>query len=114
MTYLSGPVDDLVRVFGAQNAEEIARTLIKKVKVETAYTPPYIIDDPFAPGEPNPFLEKIRPKVTLYTVQNRPVSIEPYGPPGETQWPKVKRNAAIAGAGVGLVTAWILYRAFLR
>lgn len=73
---------------------------ITRVEVHTAYGPPIVLDDPFAPGPPNPYLQALKPEVVLY-VGDTPVTAAPYGEPGPTKWPQV-RTAAWIGAFAGL------------
>lgn len=82
---------------------DILRSLVTQVRVDTAYLPPIVIEDPFKPGQgpPSPVLQALKPRITLM-VSGRPVVVAPYGDPGPSKWPAIKTGLAIAG-GIGLV-----------
>jgi len=91
---------------------QIARTAIRRVEVATAYGPPIVLDDPFAPGPPNPALQRLRPKISIYTRgQRTPIVIAPYGKPGPSRWPDIERGLKILGLGLaGLGVFWVVRR----
>ncbi len=96
--------------FPEVDAMPIAESLIKRVTVETAYGPSFDFEDPFAPGPPNPYLEKLKPKITLFTPAGQPVVIAPYGNPPPTKWPML-RDALVVGGVLGVVgIAWLALR----
>ena len=76
---------------------ELARGYISRVEVDTAYGPSFVFDDPFEPGPPNPYLEKLKPRVKLW-IAGHPTVIEPYGAPGPTKWPLIR--AAVIASGI--------------
>lgn len=85
---------------------------VQSIVIETAYGPPIVIDDPLKPAPPNPFLQALKPKITLTIKGQNPLIITPYGDPGVTRWPIVKVGALVLG---GLLVAGIgygIYRAF--
>jgi len=75
--------------------------MITRVDVDTAYGPSIIINDPFAPGPPNPYLQALKPKVTLH-IGDQKVDFQPYGAPGPTKWPVIATGAAVAGVLIGV------------
>lgn len=87
-------------------AEALAK-MITRIDVETAYGPPIVLNDPFAPGPPNPYLKALKPRVTIQ-VAGQQIQMKPYGDPGVTKWPLVATGAALVGA-VGL--AYVGYKA---
>ena len=108
------PLNDILSYWQAAAAEAdpipMARELIKRVEVTTAYGPSIELDDPFAPGPPNPYLEKLQPQVKLFTPAGKPIVIAPYGTPPTTRWPMVKA-AAVGGVIVGgLGLLWLTFR----
>ena len=87
---------------------QLARTAIEKVEVDTAYGPQIAIADPFAPGPPNPYLQKLKPRIRIYASGSpTPVVMEPYGAPGPSAWPLI-RDSLIVGSVV-LGAAGILW-----
>ena len=74
---------------------------IKVLQIESAFTPPIILEDPFAPGPPNPVMQMLKPKITLGYKSKyiKDTKLAPYGEPVPNHWPKVKVGAAIFGAG---------------
>lgn len=94
-----------VSALPGSQAEAFAK-MISRIDVETAYGPPIIINDPFKPGPPNPYLSALKPRVTL-TIADQKVDIAPYGAPGPTKWPIIATGAAVAGVLVGV---WGVYR----
>lgn len=88
---------------------EIARAAISRVEVDTAYGPSIKLDDPFAPGPPNPYMQRLQPRIRLYWRGEgvEPLKIAPYGDPGPTKWPLVQ--AALVGAGF-IVVGGMLWR----
>lgn len=79
---------------------------ITSLTVETEYLPPIMLSDPFAPGKPNPLLQRLKPRVTLTLADGLgdPVVLTPYGAPGPSKWPVVQAFgiAAIVGVVVGI------------
>jgi len=101
-------------VQGAQHLDlnEVARAMISKVDVDTAYGPSISIDDPFEPGPPNPYLQRLKPRVVLHLRggEAQPVVIAPYGEPGPTQWPLIRSALIVSGFAVGGLALWKLLR----
>lgn len=75
---------------------------ITGLTVETAWTPPVVIRDPFKPGAPSPLMKLLRPRVTFELAGGKvkPLVIAPYGDPGPTRWPLVLAGGALV---LGLV-----------
>jgi hypothetical protein len=84
--------------------QEVMAGLVRQVSVETAYLPPLVIDDPFAPGPPAPILQALKPKITLTLATGKPLVMAPYGDPGQSRWPALRAVLLVAGLiGVGLM-----------
>lgn len=91
-------------------AENIARSAIQRIDIKTSYGPPITIDKPFEPGPPNPYLEKLKPEITLTFSNGQKTRMVPYGKPGPSQWPKIQAYAKWAGVATSaLVGALILF-----
>lgn len=77
---------------------EQLRGWITAIKLETAYSPPIIIRDPFAPGAPSPLLSALKPRITIEVAGGsaKPILIAPYGAPEPSRWPALKLAAAAA------------------
>lgn len=89
--------------------DELMR-LITRVEVHTAYGPSIELDDPFEPGPPNPYLQKLKPRIVFY-VGDYPIAMQPYGAPGPTKWPEIEGALKIGGA---LAAAALVWWFFLR
>jgi hypothetical protein len=70
---------------------------IKSIKIETAFLPEIYLPDPFKPGPPNPFLQALKPKITVETTGLGNQTVSPYGDPGPSMWPQIKTALLIAG-----------------
>ncbi len=81
------------------------RNLVERATVETTLMPPLVLNQPFAPGPPNPLLQMLRPRITL-RVAGSDVVLAPYGDPGVSRWPVVKV--------VGMTIGGLLLGAALR
>ena len=81
----------------------VFENMVTKLTVETAYTPPLILDNPFAPGPPSPVLKALKPRITLELMNGTvdPVIIEPYGPPVPNHWGMVQIFMAAGVFGLG-------------
>lgn len=88
---------------------EIAREMISRIDVDTAYGPSITLDDPFAPGPPNPYLQKLKPRVKLHMRGEgiEPVKIAPYGDPGPTKWPLIQTSLYV---GAFVIAGGLLYK----
>jgi hypothetical protein len=114
VSYVGGLFDSLQNVVATAtptgDSRDLARRLVKKVIIESRYTPPVTLHDPFAPGPPNPVMERVRPRVTVM-VGDQPIVIEPYGAPGKNEWPRIRKNLETAGyVGAGLLAAFAIYK----
>jgi len=78
---------------------------IKKITVETAYLPRIELNDPFAPGPPNPLLQALKPKVTIETASMEPIIMQPYGAPGPTKFPLIS-VVTLAGLAALIYVGW--------
>ena len=84
--------------------DQLARQ-ITAVRIETSVLPDIVIADPFAPGPPNPLLQRLRPKITLEIAHGEapPVVIAPYGDPAASEFDAASAiwgTAAIGALGV--------------
>lgn len=88
-------------------------SLVKGVKIETAYLPPIELRDPFGAGggAPNPLLAALKPRITIDAAFGGPITVAPYGDPGESRWPLVQAGLVLAGGAIGL---WLLSRLLRR
>lgn len=76
---------------------------VQGIRVDSAYLPPIIIDNPLAPGAPNPVLSALKPKITITLAHGlNPVTVAPWGDPGATKWPALRAGLLIAGFGAAL------------
>jgi len=80
------------------------RKRLKNITIESAYGPTISLDDPLKPGPPNPFLQRLQPRITVDIKGTDPLVIEPYGQPPETKWPLIK-TVSVSVASFLLVTA---------
>jgi hypothetical protein len=69
---------------------------IKSIKVESAFLPDIYLPDPFQPGPPSPFLQALKPKITVETNGLGNQTIAPYGEPGPSMWPQIKTALLLA------------------
>ena len=86
---------------------------ITGIKVESEYGPTFEIPNPFQPGPPNPFLQALKPKITLELMngQVQPIIIAPYGEPSGEGTTKAQTAGLM---GVGLIGALIYGSKWLR
>ena len=68
---------------------------IRSIKIESAWSPPLVLQDPFRPGPPSPLMVSLKPKITLSTDLTKDVIMAPYGEPVPNKWPIVKIGAVI-------------------
>lgn len=70
---------------------------VRGLRIESAFLPDIYLPDPFAPNQkPNPFLQALKPKITLETSLGNK-TMTPYGDPGPSHWPTIKRAFWIGG-----------------
>jgi hypothetical protein len=78
---------------------------IKTIRVETRWTPPIVITDPFGgspkagPGMGAQIGRWFRPAVTVETALG-PIRTAPWGEPGPSQWPVVRTGMMLAIIGL--------------
>lgn len=90
---------DLAKSYGLDTAlEDEIRKRFKSITIESAYGPTIVLDDPLKKGPPNPFLEKLQPKITVNVKGAKPIVLAPYGTPGPTKWPMIKNGTLLGGA----------------
>lgn len=70
---------------------------ITQIQIESSLTPTIVLDKPFEPGPPNPFMSFLRPKVTLRSNLTKDVVMEPYGKPND-YWPVIKIGLIATGS----------------
>lgn len=65
---------------------------VSSVTVETAFTPPIVLNDPFKKSEtPSPLMQMVKPRVTLkFKRYFHPAVMNPYGNPEPSKWPLVQ------------------------
>jgi len=77
--------------------------LVQEIRIESAYLPTIDLKDPFAPGATpgagHWLLEQLKPKVTIVPRQAyiNPITAAPFGEPGPTHWPTIKKGLTLAG-----------------
>lgn len=74
-------------------------SLIKEIRIDTAYAPPLIVNDPFQPGASNWWLNQLKPKITIIprSPYLKPMVSAPWGDPGVTKWPEIRTVLEVAG-----------------
>jgi hypothetical protein len=86
---------------------DLLRDSVKRIVVETAWLPPIVIEDPFAPAPPGAPSEKIgrllKPRVTVETAFG-PVVSQPWGTPTQN-WPMLR--ILLPTLGVLSFLAWV-------
>jgi hypothetical protein len=63
--------------------------LVNSITIESAFTPPLVIDKPFQAGTPNWFLSFLKPKITVALIGGQTAVSKPYGEP-VSYWGAVK------------------------
>jgi hypothetical protein len=69
---------------------------ISGIKIESAFLPEIYLPEPFKPGTPNPFLQALKPKITVETTGLGNQVVAPYGQPGPSMWPQIKTALLLA------------------
>ncbi len=88
-------------------------SLIKEIRIDTAYAPPLIVNDPFKPGVSNWWLDKLKPKITIVprSPYLHPMVSAPWGDPGKTKWPEIRTVVEVLGvAAVATIAVKLLGR----
>ncbi len=72
---------------------------VTRIQIDSEWLPPIVLDNPFQPGPPNPFLEGLKPRITMEIAGGavEPVVIAPYGEPRANRWPLVKGALVVGG-----------------
>lgn len=84
-----------------------ALSQLRNIRIETAYGPTIDINDPLVTGgPPNPYLQKLRPKITVDVKGMKPMVLAPYGEPGASKWRTVQLGSLALGVGI----AYLIYR----
>ena len=60
--------------------------LVRAVRIQTAWTPDIVLEKPFEKSEPSFVMTLLKPRIVLET-GGKPIIIEPYGNPGESNFP---------------------------
>lgn len=85
-------------------ANNLLASVVKGVRIETAFTPAFEASDPFAESPPSPVAslagQLLRPKVTLLLAGGSTYPIAPYGDPGPSKWPIVQAVLIVVGLGL--------------
>lgn len=71
---------------------------IKGVRIESAFLPEIYLPDPFKAGPPSPFLQMLKPKITVESTLGNQV-LTPYGDPGASIWPAIKTGVLLLAIG---------------
>jgi hypothetical protein len=89
---------------------------VTRLRVESSYLPPLDLANPFQPGPPNPYLQRLRPKVTLEIAGGavRPIVLAPYGDPGPSRWPAVRGALAFGAVALGALVVAAFVRKLRR
>lgn len=89
---------------------DILEGLITRIRVQSAFMPDVVIDDPFKPGPPSPLLGALKPKITVELLSGKPIVVAPWGEPGPTRWPEIKKGLV----AVGVLAAVLIVRRMVR
>jgi len=104
------PVPAFEPCFGDINIPGLdLRNVISRIKIDSAYGPDLVIDQPFSPSAPNVLLSRLRPRITI-DVKGlaTPLVVSPWGDPPATIWPQLKAGGIVVGgilvalAGIGV------------
>ena len=72
---------------------------IKGIRIESAFLPDIYLPDPLkASVTPNPFLQALKPKITIESSLGNK-TLTPYGDPGPSMWPAIKTALLVGGIG---------------
>ena len=76
--------------------------MVTQIRVDTTWLPPIIMDQPFSSNASvkgsSPWLELLKPKISVTPSGMSPVVASPWGDPGTSKWPILQ-----AAIGVGLL-----------
>ena len=76
--------------------------MIKAVKIESRFLPPFEFD---FTAPPSPVTPHLKPSITAITSAGHPIKLyEPYGHPGKSLWPLIASMAF----GVTFATGWLV------
>lgn len=89
--------------------EQFLRNSLTQVEIHTTYGPDIVLKDPLKPGPPSPYLQALKPEITLTFATGNKIAVAPYGKPGPSKWPQLVSTAKVAGVFVGIVAgAWAI------
>jgi hypothetical protein len=79
--------------------------LVDRITIRSAWLPDITINKPLERStEPNPVLDVLKPSFIIESgYSGKPVTMSPYGEPGETRWPLVKIGLIVV-LGLGVFT----------
>lgn len=87
-------------------------SLVSGLRIDTAWGPPIVMQDPFASGPPtatSETLSVLKPKITVTLRIGGDQVFEPYGDPGDSMWPYLINGSILALVGVlGAAALWRL------
>lgn len=86
-----------------QLVTQALQSIVTKVVVDSSDIPALVLDQPFAPGPPNPTLETEKPRVRFYAGDQMLFAIAPYGqptPPSYT-WNDLQTYTTFGGLAIG-------------
>ncbi len=75
--------------------------IVNSIQIESAFSPPIVMNDPLRPGPPNPMLQALKPRITIQLAAGAPIVLQPYGDPRPTKWPEVKAGVVVGGLLLG-------------
>lgn len=100
---------DVAEVF----TETVARSAIQRIEIKTAYGPPMVIEKPFEPGPPNPYLQALKPEITITFANGKQTKMMPYGNPGPSKWPQIQAYTKWTTIALGAVAGtWLLTKLY--
>ncbi len=86
----------------------LLESLIKSVKVTSAWGPDIVIDRPFAPAAPggSSVVRALKPRIEIEVQGADPLVMQPYGKPPPTKWPWLVGGAGVTVAVLGTLAVF--------
>ena len=95
----------------AFDVSSLLASAVQEIRIESAWTPPLILNQPFADNRPSPVASALgsffKPVVVTTLAGGATYRSAPYGEPGESNWQAVQVAAA---GGMILLAGWLFYR----
>jgi hypothetical protein len=95
----------------AFDVSSLLASSVQEIRLESAWTPPFVIAQPFAQTPPSPVASALgsffKPVVVTTLAGGGTMRSAPYGEPGESNWPVVQITLA---GGMILLAGWLFYR----